>query len=241
MKTKRCKKCGVIKPFVDFYANKGMSDGHMNECKVCILNYSKARRNDPVIGARIKEKKKVSHYKKYHNDSEYREKLLSKNKEYARKNPENKRLWSKKYNQREEVKRHSYQNSMAWRAKNPEKNKKIQARARKKRALNFMFRISNAMGTGIWEGIKKKKEGRHWESLVGYTLKDLRCHLEKQFIKGMTWENYGKWHIDHKIPISFFVFNSPDDAEFKYCWSLDNLQPLWAKDNISKSNKIIAA
>ncbi len=241
MKKKKCTKCDDAKPFADFYANKSMSDGYMNECKVCVLKYFKSRRNDSVIGARIKERKKIAHQRKYCENPEYRKKLLSKNKIYRQKNPEKTRLYSKKYNQREEVKKRSCQNTKAWRAKNPEKDKETQVRARKKRALNFMCRISNAMGTGIWEGIKKKKAGRHWESLVGYTLKDLRCHLERQFAKGMIWENYGKWHIDHKTPISFFVFDSPTDVEFRYCWSLDNLQPLWAKDNMSKSNKIIAA
>ncbi len=66
----------------------------------------------------------------------------------------------------------------------------------------------------------------------------LRDHLESLFTNGMTWENYGKWHIDHIIPKSFFEFSSPNDVEFKMCWRLDNLQPLWAKDNIIKSNKL---
>ena len=55
----------------------------------------------------------------------------------------------------------------------------------------------------------------------------------------MSWDNYGKWHIDHIIPIDFFIFTKPEDQEFQYCWSLNNLQPLWRLDNIKKSNKII--
>lgn len=56
----------------------------------------------------------------------------------------------------------------------------------------------------------------------------------------MTWENHGihGWHIDHKIPVSAFKFKKPEDEDFKLCWSLKNLQPLWAFDNISKKNKI---
>ena len=56
----------------------------------------------------------------------------------------------------------------------------------------------------------------------------------------MTWDNYGKWHIDHIVPRSFFEFTSIEDTEFKYCWSLDNLQPLWSAENITKSNKILS-
>ena len=55
----------------------------------------------------------------------------------------------------------------------------------------------------------------------------------------MTWGNYGKWHVDHIIPQAFFKYTSTDDVEFKYCWSLNNLQPLWAKDNIKKKDKIL--
>ena len=54
----------------------------------------------------------------------------------------------------------------------------------------------------------------------------------------MIWGNYGDWHIDHKIPISAFNFTKPEHEDFKRCWALSNLQPLWAKDNISKNAKL---
>lgn len=59
-------------------------------------------------------------------------------------------------------------------------------------------------------------------------------------IDGMTWGNYGinGWTIDHKIPISVFNFTSSDHEDFKRCWALSNLQPLWAYDNISKGAKL---
>lgn len=46
----------------------------------------------------------------------------------------------------------------------------------------------------------------------------------------------GRWHIDHIRPKSSFTYTSEDDAEFRDCWSLTNLRPLWAKDNVKKSN-----
>jgi len=64
-------------------------------------------------------------------------------------------------------------------------------------------------------------------------------HLEKQFKDGMTWDNYGDWHIDHIRPISSFNFKSYEDKEFKECWDLNNLQPLWAEENIRKHNRIL--
>jgi hypothetical protein len=64
-------------------------------------------------------------------------------------------------------------------------------------------------------------------------------HLEKQFTKGMTWDNYGEWHVDHIRPMSSFNFTSVDDPEFKECWALCNLQPLWELDNLSKGSEYL--
>jgi 5-methylcytosine-specific restriction endonuclease McrA len=55
----------------------------------------------------------------------------------------------------------------------------------------------------------------------------------------MNWENYGSyWHIDHKIPISVFNFEKPEDYDFKRCWNLKNLQPLEKFKNMSKGNRL---
>ena len=59
-------------------------------------------------------------------------------------------------------------------------------------------------------------------------------HIESQFIEGMNWNNRSEWHIDHIIADCLFNYSSFKDEEFKKSWSLDNLRPLWAKDNLSK-------
>jgi len=93
--------------------------------------------------------------------------------------------------------------------------------------------IRNVIGPEIWRVLKfdsPKREGCYWERQLGYTREQLRQHLESQFQEGMDWDNFGTgWHIDHIKPVSSFKLE-----EFKECWSLDNLQPLWAKDNMSK-------
>jgi len=68
---------------------------------------------------------------------------------------------------------------------------------------------------------------------LGYSAEDLKQHLEKNFKEGMSWENYGLWHIDHIKPIS--SFDKEEDP--KIINSLKNLQPLWASENYIKSNK----
>lgn len=73
--------------------------------------------------------------------------------------------------------------------------------------------------------------------VYGYTVWELVRHIERQFHPGMTWENYGEWHIDHVIPLSLFVFDSADHPGFKAAWALANLRPLWAEDNLKKRAK----
>jgi len=91
--------------------------------------------------------------------------------------------------------------------------------------------LSQRIGSRMRHSLYWGKNGHHWEELVGYTLDDLMDHLESQFKRGMTWDNYGDWHIDHIRPIADFDYEFVHDEEFKQCWSLWNLQPLWAKEN----------
>jgi ribosomal protein S27E len=104
-------------------------------------------------------------------------------------------------------------------------------------------RLSNSVRAAIYNGLKDNKKGRHWEELVGYSIEDLISHLESQFKDGMTWENYGQgkgcWHIDHWIPRSAFYFEYASDLDFKRCWALSNLQPLWGDENAIKNAKIV--
>ena len=95
--------------------------------------------------------------------------------------------------------------------------------------------LDNRMGSRVWRCLKRAKGGRKWESLVGYSLTELKLHIERQFLPRMTWENMGKWHVDHVIPLASFSYTSPDDPDFKAAWAITNLRPLWAKKNMQKS------
>ena len=112
------------------------------------------------------------------------------------------------------------------------------ARCEVKNKQNPIKRLHNNIRRVVNYVLKKNKQGRRTFEILGYSVESLKKHLENQFADGMSWRNYGKWHIDHIIPVSFFKFISPDDVEFKMCWRLENLRPLWAKDNLKKSNKL---
>ena len=110
---------------------------------------------------------------------------------------------------------------------------------KQRRKISIEFRLGQNMGWTLRKNLKGKKAGRRWETLVGYTIEDLIEHLESKFEPWMTWENYGKWHVDHIIPKSHFKYRSTDDPEFKKCWALDNLQPLDGIENMRKGDRII--
>lgn len=97
-------------------------------------------------------------------------------------------------------------------------------------------RMSRRMRHAL-SGRNLSKEWTHIFQLLGYSVDDLIKHLESKFDKNMTWDNMGEWHIDHVIPDSWFNYSSIGDESFKKCWALDNLQPMWKVENLSKNNR----
>lgn len=126
--------------------------------------------------------------------------------------------------------------NLKWRKANPERVHEFTRR----RLRNPSYRVHASIRSGVYASLNGKKRTA-WAVAVGYTLADLMQHIERQFLPGMNWENHGrgagKWHIDHIVPKNCFQFTSIDDLEFKACWALTNLRPLWQDDNLSKSAK----
>jgi hypothetical protein len=99
-------------------------------------------------------------------------------------------------------------------------------------------RIRTYFTSAICHSLKgTTKGGKSWETILGYSTADLIAHLERQFTKGMTWDNYGEWHVDHIVPVASFAITSAQDDTFKACWALSNLRPLWARENLKKRAK----
>ena len=136
--------------------------------------------------------------------------------------------------------RHCNLKAKEWRTKNPEKVKEINAKRYVKVRANPQSRlrgaISNLIGSKLKGRNREKGFGTKFKTL-NWGIHDLIVHLESKFEPGMTWENYGEWHIDHIIPDSWFSYQSIYDKGFEKSWSLDNLQPMWAFDNLSKNNR----
>lgn len=110
--------------------------------------------------------------------------------------------------------------------------------AQKQRELeDINFKIKRRLRHRIYCALR-------FNTKVGSAVKDLGCsieefkqYLESKFVESMTWENYGKWHIDHVVPLD--SFNLSNREELLLACHYTNLQPLWAKDNLVKSNKIV--
>ena len=129
-----------------------------------------------------------------------------------------------------------------WREKNIDKHRENKRTYQKTRKANDpLYKLISNFRTAIYQVLKEKnvQKNGHYFEILKYTPEQLIEHLEKQFTEGMTWNNYGLWHVDHKYPISLYDIKEIGDEEFMKCWGLGNLQPMWGEENIRKSNKII--
>lgn len=114
-------------------------------------------------------------------------------------------------------------------AKKIRENQRIYHQKWRKNPVNRLaHQIRTRIGKFIRNGQSATKE-------LGCSVVELKLYLESKFLPGMTWENYGKWHVDHIMPLS--KFDLTDSAQFKKAVHFSNLQPLWATDNIKKGNK----
>jgi len=122
-----------------------------------------------------------------------------------------------------------------------ENKNKTNTNRRKKRKTDLALKINENISNGIRSSLNGLKHGAHWETLVDYDLEELMVHLESKFTEGMSWDNYGKgkckWNIDHVIAKCHFNITSNTCREFRDCWGLNNLQPLWDVRNMEKGDK----
>lgn len=223
METKKCSKCNEVKSIEDFCKDKSRKSGINVYCRECLKKYYQNN-----IGYFKK------HSKEYYKNNA--EKLKGASKIYYYSNIEKVTISLNKY---KETNFKDYNERIGrWHKAHPEKVKKALSDYKKRMKLISEYRLNNSVSRRINEALNGNKNGMPWEKLVGYSFKDLTKHLEKLFKHGMSWDNYGEWQLDHIIPRSFFKFSSFDNWEFKYCWSLNNLQPLWKMENIRKGNKV---
>ena len=103
---------------------------------------------------------------------------------------------------------------------------------------NIQARIKHNLRIRTRHVLKGKIKSGTTIDLLGCQPEFLISYIEKQFKEGMTWDNYGRrgWHIDHILPCASFDLSDPEQQ--KKCFHYTNLQPLWAEDNLRKSDKV---
>lgn len=243
---KICPYCKEEKALNLFYNCKRSSTGASTYCKKCTNKKNRTwRENNPdkvaANAAAWLEKNKEHVQERTKNYRKANKKLIAatnKRRYEAKKEEISKR--TKIY--REENKERIAASKAKWAMENIETTREMRERYRKKKSKEPKYKIDHAVSVSIRKSIKRgSKGGRKWCELVGYDTERLMMHLESKFKPGMNWDNYGPlgWHIDHIKPKSLFKYETPDDPEFKQCWSLSNLQPLWFRENAAKKDKWI--
>ena len=205
---KTCTKCKEVKSYEFFYKDKAQKDKYHHQCKICVKEYQ------------IKNKEQRNKYQK----------------EYRLKNKQKAAEFSKKYIELNKEKIANYKKD--YYLKNKEKISKYRNEWRNNKFKNdYLFKLTSNIRTIIKQSFRRNgysKKSRTYQ-ILGCTFEEFKMHLEKQFTKGMSWENSGEWHLDHIYPVSL----AKDEEELIKINHYTNFQPMWAIDNIKKSNKII--
>ena len=239
---KKCSKCGEEKSLSEFQFRKD-SNNYQSRCKLCISKSQKEfRDNNKEL---VKQRKHLDYLK-------HKEHILQKSKEYRENNKEACGQRDKDYykNNKEKIiqnnkiyveehKEEIAQYKHNWNVENKlrlREKDKLEAREKRK---DPNYRLLANLRTRLGHAIKDSYKSKRTLELLGCSVEFLKQHLEKQFTKGMSWENRGVhgWHIDHIRPCCTFDLTDPKRQE--ECFNYTNLQPLWEVDNLKKSKKYV--
>jgi len=238
---KKCKKCNIIKDLFEFGINKNKSDGRSIYCKECErlrgvdyrnkhrdkVNQSSKnyRKNNPE-----KYKESINKYLEKHPEmlSKNRLILYRKNEEFKKKEKIKRKEWYLKNidSIREKSKKYYHENKKVLREKNNVyKSLKLK--------IDPLERLEKNLRDRIREYLTGENKSKRTFEIIGLDKEKFKSYIESKFKEGMSWENYGEWHLDHIKPL-YLSENEEDLVKLNH---YTNLQPLWAEDNIKKNIK----
>jgi hypothetical protein len=223
MEKKICSKCIEEKELCDFGVCNSNKDGLKSTCKVCRKIEGKIYRENNAG----KREETIKNW--YNKNPEYNRNYYINNTELI--NKQNKKWYEnnkEKHRENDRIRKEKNIESVREYHNNLIKHQR-KADPLKKLIFNVRSRVYNILKNKIITKSNKTFD------IVGCSPEFLKEHLEKQFTKGMSWDNQGKWHIDHKIPLSSA---KTEEEIYKLC-HYSNLQPLWAEDNLKKGCKIL--
>jgi len=219
METKVCSICKENKGVCEFGKSGSSKDGLLYCCKKC--NSERGKKY-------VKEnfKKVLETHKKWRDKNP--EWVYNRHKKYRENNPEKVLDFKKNWLDKNPEKRKEYRENYK-----PRKQERRKERSDNDPVFNLVNRMRSRLRKYlITHNITKKNKTFN---IVGCSPQSLKEHLEKRFVDGMSWDNRSEWHIDHIIPLS----SAKTEEELYGLCHYTNLQPLWAEDNLKKSNKIL--
>lgn len=227
-----CTVCKIAKPAIPefFHAYKRAPDGRRAVCRIC-------RAKDHSDNRETRLPKKREFYQAN------RERIAADNRDYYARNTE-----AQKESARKRHARNADRNNAVSRAYHEKHRDRLLALKREDSRERFKelyrtdkaFTLRHRMRSLMRVTMTTNKRGRRMQEVLGYSYDELRAHLEANFTSGMTWDRFmmGEIHIDHRIPVAYFKPETYDSLEFRMCWNLTNLRPLWAADNVSKADRL---
>jgi hypothetical protein len=218
---KICTKCKAEKPIEDFFVDLSHKDGHCSRCKVCLTDIHARYRSDHKKTIAVQKAKSYQKNKT----------AITKNHaKYRKANYKKISIKVAEYFHKHRNKIDAYQ--LAYRRNN---RAQLTRQARIRRHKDPLFRFQHNLRTLIGRSflVRGFKKNTKTIQILGCTIAEFRKYLESLFLPGMTFENHGKWHLDHIVPISTA---KTTEEVIRLCHHT-NFQPLWAKDNIRKGNK----
>ena len=253
---KKCTRCKVNLKLDQFKQKR--DDTYQKQCMKCNESKSAYYRQLPAetkkkyLETRDSEKHEENRKRYYdknrddinakrrENGKELYEKIKEKELERGRKRNENPeyKLKCKEYNRikYQNNKEHITEINNKYREEHKDECRERQRNWKKqKRQNDEQFRILGNMRSRICDVLRGCKS-KTTKEYLGCTSEEFRKHIEEQFRDGMTWENYGEWHIDHITPLKY---GEPTFEEVVERLHYKNTQPLWARENISKGNRFI--
>lgn len=223
---KKCSKCGVDKSLDEFYSHKRSKDGKRSACKECSNKENKSWADKNAL----KYSEYLKQYRQDHKE-DHKNYLI----DYQEKNKEKIKLQEKSWRRKnsERVKN----NHKNWYDKNRDYKLQQNKEYRSARMRNDpVFRLSMYLRSRM-NALLRGQTSKKALELLGCSLAEYKVYLENKFYGNINWDNYGTvWHLDHIIPCSAFDLSDPEEQ--KKCFHYTNTQPLLAKENLRKYNKI---
>lgn len=264
---KKCSKCKGEKSYDEFHKDKTRKDGYYHRCKICTSEDNKNSRNKNKD--KVKEDNKIWRENNKINKKKCSKCKVIKKIEYFHKNNSRKDGYScqcsacQKESSRKSYEKHKLKvnnRSKKWRSKNKENiseyNKKWFSEnpkynisrskykkewTKKRIETDEVFKFKQAIRRSICSSFNRGKNKFKKESstsfILGCSIEEFKHYIESKFTDGMTFDNHGKngWHLDHIVPLAT-AKTKEDIIRLNH---YTNFQPLWAEDNLKKSNKII--